>query len=109
MVFKYVSYHANFTLKFHEKILCNFRWQNDVLIFLEHIFPNTYQGIIYALYPATRWILAVLEFGTIGSVDGWEALGSSRHAQHAQHRHSFVIRSSMRVSRAGGRAICIIP
>ena len=32
--------------------------------------------------------LAVLEFGTIGSVDGWEALGSSHHAQHAQHRHS---------------------
>ena len=34
------------------------------------------------------WILAVLEFGTIGSVNGWEALGSSYHAQHAQHRHS---------------------
>ena len=34
----------------------------DVLILLEHIFPNTYQGIINALYPATRWILAVLEF-----------------------------------------------
>ena len=36
--------------------------------------------------------LAVLEFGTIGSVDGWEALGFSHHAQHAQHRHSFVIK-----------------
>ena len=27
--------------------------QNNVLILLEHIFPNTYQGIIKALYPAS--------------------------------------------------------
>ena len=101
----------------HDPVTIKFRWdlitlpdegeQNDVLILLEHIFPNTYQGIINALYPATRWILAVLEFWTIG--DGWEALGSSHQAQRAQYRHSFVIRSSTRVSGAGGRAICIIP
>ena len=36
--------------------------ENDVLILLKHIFPNTYQGIINALYPATRWILAVYTF-----------------------------------------------
>ena len=31
----------------------------DVLILLEHIFPNTYQGIISALYPAPDgfWLL----------------------------------------------------
>ena len=31
----------------------------DVLILLEHIFPNTYQGIINALYPAPDgfWLL----------------------------------------------------
>ena len=33
--------------------------KNDVLILLEHIFPNTYQGIINALYPAPDgfWLL----------------------------------------------------
>ena len=31
----------------------------DVLILLKHIFPNTYQGIINALYPAPDgfWLL----------------------------------------------------
>ena len=34
--------------------------KDDVLILLEHNFPNTYQGIINALYPATRWILLIV-------------------------------------------------
>ena len=42
--------------------------------------------------------LAVLEFGTIDSVDGWEALGSSHHAQHAQYRHSLSSHRGARIS-----------
>ena len=38
------------------------------------------EGIITLYIHLPSWILAVLEFVTIGSVDGWEA-------QHAQHRH----------------------
>ena len=46
------------------------------------------EGIITLYIHLPSWILAVSEFGTIGSVDGCEALGSPHHAQHAQHRHS---------------------
>ena len=52
----------------------------------DNYLPRNNYAILYIHLPS--WILAVLEFGTIGSIDGWEALDSSHHAQHAQHRHS---------------------
>ena len=37
---------------------------------------TTYLGIILHIYPSAKLDLAVLDFGTIGPVDGWEAIGS---------------------------------